>query len=512
MDTAASNDSIYKFLLAVLLLGAIAFIGAFIFVSLSRITYPYALGFMEGGMVDHVSWILAGNKLYGPPSVDFSAFGYSPLYTYLSVGLTMVLGEGFVPLRIISFLATLGAFAILFLMVRRETGSAAAGALAMSLYAATFKASGFWFDMGMVDSLFIFMLLASLYLVRFADTPRKAVVAGLVLAVTFFVKQTALSCSLPILLYLILMHRSLLLYFAVPFGITVAGGIWFLDAIHGGWATFFLFDLYSNAHFRPAYFLSYLKRDLALVDIALLIGVVSLVSKFFWKRDLPGATFYFLVLGATIGLCALALSLSLGAHIHVLMPVHAMISLVFGIGFAEAIASIELASANDPKWRSLSWFLLVACVFQFALLTYRAPDQIPTDKDREAGMRLVEWIRHVDGEVFLPDFGYLTPRAGKKSYVQSVAIQDALSTERTRPYMEKSLLQAIRGDQFEVIILGEEGFTRYPWIEAEVQKYFVLEKNGFFEDPNVFRPVVGYPHRPTKFYRRKSQARTAPAP
>ena len=89
---------------------------------------------------------------------------YPPLYYYVSAVVALASGIGFFPLRLVSFAASLGAFAIIFSLVRRETGSRAAGILAMGLFAATFREGGSWFDTARVHSLFLLLLLGGVYL------------------------------------------------------------------------------------------------------------------------------------------------------------------------------------------------------------------------------------------------------------------------------------------------------------------------------------------------------------
>ncbi|MDQ6928154.1 MAG: hypothetical protein M3159_05755, partial [Actinomycetota bacterium] len=56
----------------------------YVVVALLRVGHPYELQWMEGGSVDHVRRVLAGQSIYPPPSVDFAAFTYPPLYPWAS--------------------------------------------------------------------------------------------------------------------------------------------------------------------------------------------------------------------------------------------------------------------------------------------------------------------------------------------------------------------------------------------------------------------------------------------
>src|ERR1700728_5026389 len=63
--------------LAAALAGLVA-IGAYLFVALSRLDYPFALESLEGNSHVEVHRILAGQQLYPAPSVRYVPDGYPP--------------------------------------------------------------------------------------------------------------------------------------------------------------------------------------------------------------------------------------------------------------------------------------------------------------------------------------------------------------------------------------------------------------------------------------------------
>ena len=116
--------------------GAIFYIVVYILIALTRMTYPYQLEWMEGGSVDHVRRILTGHQLYGKPSLSFTPYIYTPLYFYVSAMVTKVIGIGFVPLRFVSFVSSLGCFMMIFLFVKRETRCILCSLLSVGFFAA----------------------------------------------------------------------------------------------------------------------------------------------------------------------------------------------------------------------------------------------------------------------------------------------------------------------------------------------------------------------------------------
>jgi 4-amino-4-deoxy-L-arabinose transferase-like glycosyltransferase len=165
--------------------------------------YPFELEWMEGGSLGQVSWILSGHKLYGPPSLEFTPWVYPPLYFYVSAAVSSMLSGGLLPLRLVSFVASLGSLAFIFAIAQRETGSRRAGWLSAGLFVATYQLGGTWFDLARVDSLFLVLSLAALYVLRFTESFRAALLAGVLISLSFFSKQTALGVATPVALFLV---------------------------------------------------------------------------------------------------------------------------------------------------------------------------------------------------------------------------------------------------------------------------------------------------------------------
>lgn len=197
-------DKFFRYILCIC--ATLYFIAYFILV-FYRIQYPFELEWCEGSSVHQVMKILSGEKMYIPPSLEFISLPYTPLYFYISAAVSKVIGIGFVPLRLLSFVSSLGCFFIIFLFVKRETGSNYSGFLASSLFAATFRISGAWFDIARVDSLFLFLLLLSMYSIKLHDSSISLMLAGILVSLSFMTKQTALIISVPIMFYCILVKR-----------------------------------------------------------------------------------------------------------------------------------------------------------------------------------------------------------------------------------------------------------------------------------------------------------------
>ena len=177
------------------LVPAIGLFGLCLHVMFSRLFYPYALEWIEGGMLQPVVRILQGLPLYTAPDMEYVPPLYAPLYFYLAAGLAYLTDAGLPALRLVSLLAASLTASLVALSVWRLSRSIPAALLALFCWGAVYRFSGYWYDVGRVDSLWALWLLAAVAsLVYFRQVGRPLflwmALPALVLAV--LTKQTSL--------------------------------------------------------------------------------------------------------------------------------------------------------------------------------------------------------------------------------------------------------------------------------------------------------------------------------
>ena len=84
-----------------------------------RISYPYDVEWMEGGLLHHAQRISEGDGIYTKPSVEFIPYLYTPLYPALLSTLGKVFGLSYGLGRTISVLALLGIAGVTWGALRR---------------------------------------------------------------------------------------------------------------------------------------------------------------------------------------------------------------------------------------------------------------------------------------------------------------------------------------------------------------------------------------------------------
>lgn len=230
--------------------GALAQFGRFLFIALSRMTYPFTLEWMESGAFVQISRILARQPLYVRPSFEFIPQIYPPVYFYVSALVDTLFGNSFLSLRLVSIISTVGILYLIFILVRQQTKSYLAGILSAGLFCGTYQLSGYWFDIARVDSLALALLLLSVYLLL-KNNPTASLLGGIFLALSCFTKQTMLIVAVILTIYCILPLRKNNIIFIGTAFLGYIGGTVLLDWLHEGWYSYYIFQLPGRHRFIP---------------------------------------------------------------------------------------------------------------------------------------------------------------------------------------------------------------------------------------------------------------------
>lgn len=466
-----------------LLAAAAGFLGSYIVVALLRLRYPFELEWMEGGVVDHVKWILSGRPLYVPPSLDFVPYIYSPLYFYLAALVARLTGLGFFPLRLVSFAASLGCFAIIHRLVARETRSAFASFVAAGLFAATYRLSGSWFDIARVDSLLLLLLLSVLYTLRLHPRPVPLLLSGLLAWLAFLAKQAGAFMVAPILIgsAASLGRRSLL-----PIGTALTSflaGNWLLDRLFGGWFSYYVLYLPRAKTVMKWRVAGFWVRDLLpSLGIAILVSALYLGYELTRGERARGRYYLAVALGMVGG--SWLFRVHSGTHYNVLMPAHAAIALLCG-----------LALGWGGRHKLLRLGLYGACLAQFALLVYHPLRLLPSSRDLAAGRALIATLAAIEGEVYLPEHGYLTALAGKRTYAHGLAMRDVYRGDAgpVSQRLRAEVQRAVQTRRFAAWVL--DSHARGDFLAGRY-----VEAGRVFERKDVFWPITGMRTRPERIY------------
>ncbi len=495
-----SDHDFPRRLIAVLKLVAGAVAAAYIIIfavtAILRITYPFELEWMEGAMVDHVARIMHGLPLYVEPSVDFVPFRYTPLYYYVSAAVSGITGFSLFSLRLVSVVSAIGAFVLLFLFVRRETGRNLPGLLAAALFAAAYPITGSFYDLARIDSLFMVLLLAAAYAFRFYPSMRGAILSGLLFGLAFLTKQAAG----PVLALLLIPALFLNWRYTLVCGfsaLVVAGGASLaLTLASDGWYWFYTIELGDNIFPTESFVASirkvFVEDLLRSFPIAAPLALAALVD-ITLREDRRTRWFH---LSFAVGLIAIIFIARIhpGGWTNTLIPACAAIALLFGLAVGRLDLAADTFRAGVRQSALVSLYLLV--IVQLAMLAYDPRKHLPSDADRAAGQRFIAQIESIDGDVYVPHHGYYAMLAGKKTFAHFQAIRDVWSSPEhsaiTRG-MTGTIRDAITGRRFAAMVLDRDFFIE------EVRANYT-ESGKIFDRGEVFFPRAGWAVRPERLY------------
>lgn len=438
---------------------AVGFVGLYLFIALRRLGYGYELEWMEGGVVDHVRRVLDGEPLYGPPSVAFTPYIYTPLYYYVAAPVAWALGTGYAPLRLVSIVASLVTFGAIARLVVRETGDRWAGLVGAGLFAATFRLGGSWFDLARVDSLFLALTFAGLATARGARTPRRFALAGVLLSLAFLTKQQALLPALAMLPWVARSGRRSLVAYGATIAAGIGGSTLLLDRLSDGWYWAYIFELPARHARVPSVWVSFWTADLLRpLGIALVVGVAALVAM---RRRAPAALWFHAPVAAALVATAYSSRLHSGGWDNVLIPAYGAIAVLFGLGVAALVRRGAVAGRRAAA--------LALCGLQFVALAYDPRDQIP---DAAAGDRFLAELRSVPGTVWVPGHGWYAARAGGATTAQGAAVSDVLraDVEWGRDLLGAELEEVVRAQRFDAVVVDSK--ARYSYLPDNFHRWY----------------------------------------
>ena len=438
--------------------GALALvpIATFVWVALHRVGYPYELQYMEGGSVELVARAAAGHQLYTAPTLAFVPWPYPPLYFWTAAAVTKLVGAGFLAPRIVSIVATLATFSLLGVMAARETARWSAGLVAAGLYAATYRLSGAWFDVARVDSLFVALVLATLWAGRRATTWRAGAGVGALVFLAFLTKQNALIGVAGALGFLVVRRPRVGATALATAAALIAASTAALDAASRGWYRYYVFSELQRQGVAHQELHAFWRLDVWHTSHPLVMaggaGLVLALLGRAGRTARHGAGYY---AAGVAGLLAAAWAgrLHPGGYDNVLMPAFAGLALLGGLAWGWTLSG-PWSSRPGPATRrplpgrAAAWAVpaLVGwgLIAQFGAFSYRAAAQVPTAADSRAGTSLLVALRTLPRPVVVLDHPWYATETGNATTAQSEAVWDIL---RAGPSAARTaLLASLRRD------------------------------------------------------------------
>ncbi len=456
---------------------------AFGTVAIARVGFPYELEWIEGAMLSAVRRVAAGQPLYAAPGLDYVALNYTPLYVWVSAAVGAAVGVDFPALRLVSLVSALGVLVLLAALVRRATGSAAAGLVAAGLFCATYRLSGAWLDIARADSLYLLLLLAGAFLVGGRPGAGRALAAGALWGLAFLAKQSAPVVIAPLLAWRLARRPRAGLATGLAFA-AVAGLAWLgLDAASGGWFRFYAFTVAASHAPEAGLALSFPGRYLVrLIPALIAFAAVAWLAR---SRRPPELGFH-LAWFAGLLLSSWHLGSYRGGYDNVTIPVCLGAATLGGLAWGWSAGATGPARGALPAVAAL-------LVLQSALLSWDPRRQVPSDADRRAGDRLVEALTRVGRPVLVASHPELLRRAGGPGRAHLMPLMDVVkgNSGETGRALWSAMRDSLRGGAWPVLVLD----TR-DWLLEEAVAAGYRPVARAVQDPDALWPVTGMRTRP----------------
>lgn len=424
---------------------ASAFVGLLAVCVLGRISYPFDLEVMEGGMADHVDRVRAGGLIYARPGLEFTSFLYAPLYYYVSAAAAALTGDSLIALRTVSVVCTGATMTVLGLLVRRLGGSCHAATLAAGLYAASYQRVLAFHDIARVDPLFVLLVLTTILLVhRRPMGVGRAVLAGCLAAAAVHTKQLAVVALAPLGLWaLILGGRSGRIFCAVTVAATsVVAGI--LEWVHDGWYSYYLLEVPSGHRLVDRVWETFWTEDVLPVwGIALVLASVGLIPWALARRARAREVLFAVAVLLGVVCAAYLGRLHEGGEPNTIMP------MVAGVAVLAALALAGIRALADERGRAarvVAAAAEIAVLVQFGRLAYDPAELIPGRVDRVVAARTIQDLEDLDRPVFVLTESRVFAVMGRTPHAHSVAMFDVIKGTENPNDSSSSRLPRVSGE------------------------------------------------------------------
>lgn len=448
--------------IAVLLL-SVFLLGLFLYAAARRMHYPFEVEWIESGILVSVLRIAHGQGLYVAPTLNFVPYLYAPLYLYLAAGLTRIVGvahHGYAAMRLLSTLSTLGSCVAVYALVMSGTRRRIAGVAAAGMFVGCYSVLGGFYDIGRVDSLFVFLLLLALL----AQRRGHPVMAALLWVLTCQTKQTVL--PLAVFILCAEWQRPRRAFAAVATFVVAAGAsILLLNYATSGWYDFYLFDLVQGlpvvarqaALYLPVMVLEPMAIAWATIAAALLLPRVETNEMHDEMqgralRWLSKETMFYLFVSVALYGGTWFVEAHRGASANAMMPVYAWTAVLFGAALGRLLERAE----TDTMPR-LALVTLTAAALQLLALVYNPGRYVPPASATTENEEFIAQLRSIPGDVYVLNHSYDEILAGKQPHAEGEALGAVLDAKvgQTSANLLLQLNQAVQSRQFTAVVIDD---------------------------------------------------------
>ena len=461
----------------------------FIFVTWNRISLPFVFEWGESAGVNQISRILTGADLFAKPTLEFSALVYTPLYYFVSAGLSAIIGNPLFSARIISLVSTAISVVLIGFIVRNQTKNNLLAWISGMFYLACFALSDGFYDLARVDSLYILVVLIAFIVALRAQNKAGYLLFGLLVVIGFFVKQSFIIVFIPLHIYLLLKYwkNSWTAFVLELIGLSVS--LYLINRYTNNWFFYYIFDLPQEHGYSLVSAIDFWIGDtinpLGIVFIFFLVYILA--SKFELMAKDPNLHtekdttvrkaskdrwWFFLLFFAGAAGAAWVTRASNGGGANNCMLIYAALAISLGLG---AGLVLKTKWVEDNQW--FYALIMIAISIQFIGLIYNPLNFLPTDDEKRLNERISERIKHNDIQVLIPYRSHLADQLSGNPQIHIVNLFELTGYFKGDIQPDGyALIRRIRTEicqqSYGLIILDQP----LPWFEEQINHAYLPEK------------------------------------
>jgi len=407
----------------------------------ARIQYPYELAYTEGANAAEMAQVAAGKPAYVVPGIHYTPLVYTPLNFYIAAITNKINPGDYFGLRFNAIMGTIITTLLIILIAMKARAPLWVIAASAGTFLGAFTRCGFVQDTGHTDSLSIaFAMCALALLFEYRKSVILAAIAGLIAGIAFLTKQTMIVfIGIPFLWLMFKREWARALVFSFMSLVSILAIMAWLGLLSNHWFYYFVFGVESNSYIDPVKVLFAAPIYLIfMLPAGILIGLLGNSKGVQSWREMPRRWYndpWAVTLLAYIGLALLAKA-KVGGGENVFLPV-------------VAIGAVQIGRYAGELVKVRPRQILALIIFQLIVIYYPPTLLWPTQADRDAGDRLVEMIKKVPGDVYIPAFPEYAVRAGKPWYAHYTVSCGNLEYNQT---LRKELGEMIRNQKFGAVI------------------------------------------------------------
>jgi len=482
------------FLKGVILLLTALFLGAFFWVALHRMNYPYELEWREDIIFESINRVLSGELVYCPPSIQWIAPPVSPLYIYLCALIEKIFGQSVFLPRLLSLIAFTCSSFLLYRFLRK-TGVEDVFALgAIGLYLGFFYLTGSRYDLAHPYSLAIFFALAALSAAVMNENSKNAVLSGIYAILAFFTRTEFILLWILLALNYHIFCRRLTKYYLIPSGIVFLSGIIILHFSSAGWYWIYVYFPFISGKINFQALWSFWWKDLfvrlPILSVLSWVGFYGLIRLFIRRRHRHSDRIMAVMV---IGFFALSFFSRFFALEETALHIPVFLALT-GL----SAWSLQHFHVNEYE---LGWLLpagaKILVIIQMMVLFYLPNQLIPTELDREKGDRFIAKISDYPDNIYVPYHPYYQRLAGKSAFAEGNLLRRYNESAVSSAFYQVSAdIDGLIEQRFFSAVILDEPRLSPPLLLQE--KYRLVET--IFQRRDSFYQRTGYKTRPQFIY------------